>query len=193
MNSCILMARIVNGPELRFTSDGQTPVANVLLEFDALKPSDPPQRLKATGWRGLAEELNQNYQVGDQVIVQGSLRMDSFDRPEGFKEKRAELTISKIYKQAAGTSFQSLSEPAPSDYAYSEPAYSGGNSNYSGNNSGNNYAGSPYGDSARPDNVVPMENYSRPLSEPSPVAAPSQPPSQTPAPLSDDDLDNIPF
>lgn len=176
------MARIVKGPELRFTSDGQTPVANMLLEFDALKPSDPPQRLKAVGWRGLAEELNQNYQVGDQVIVQGSLRMDSFDRPEGFKEKRAELTISKIYKQAAGMSFQSLDTPASSDNAYAGNAYPD-----------NAYSGSAPMDNARPDNVVPMENYSRPLSEPSPAAAPAPAPSPAPSTLSDDDLDNIPF
>lgn len=35
--------------------------------------------------------------VGDRLILEGRLKMDTIDRPEGFKEKRAELVVSRFY------------------------------------------------------------------------------------------------
>ncbi|MGB0561118.1 MAG: single-stranded DNA-binding protein [Spirulinaceae cyanobacterium] len=164
MNSCILMARIVQAPERRMTPDGNSVLSSMLVEFPGSRDTDPPQRLKAVGWGNLAEDIHQNYQVGDWVILQGNLRMNTVDRPEGFKEKRAELSISRIYRQTPGMSFQST-EMGASDYSPS--------------------------DSFANDNVVPMESYNRaPAPEPAP-AAPA--PSPAPAALSEDDLDNIPF
>ncbi|NEP47384.1 MAG: single-stranded DNA-binding protein, partial [Moorea sp. SIO3C2] len=33
MNSCILMAQIIQDPELRYTSDNQTPLTQMLVQF----------------------------------------------------------------------------------------------------------------------------------------------------------------
>ncbi|MDJ1176034.1 single-stranded DNA-binding protein [Roseofilum capinflatum] len=96
MNSCILMAQIIQDPQLRYTPD-ETPVTEMLVEFSAVRAEDPPHKLKVVGWGNLATEIAQGYHQGDQVILQGSLRMNTFDRPEGFKEKRAELVVSRIY------------------------------------------------------------------------------------------------
>ncbi|NEO86067.1 MAG: single-stranded DNA-binding protein [Spirulina sp. SIO3F2] len=166
MNSCILMARIVEAPVRRMTPDGQSVLADMFVEFDSLRDTDPPQRLRAVGWGNLAEDINQNYQVGDVVILQGSLRMSTFDRPEGFKEKRAELNISKIYKQAPGMGFQANSLPTA---GYGQP---------------DNVV--PMGNYSRPPEPAPMPA--------APVAPPPAPaPAPAPSTLSDDDLDNIPF
>jgi single-stranded DNA-binding protein len=40
------------------------------------------------------------------VVIEGRLSMNTIDRPEGFKEKRAELTASRIYKLGADTDFE---------------------------------------------------------------------------------------
>ena len=96
MNNCILMAEIVQEPQLRYTPDN-VPVAEMLVQFPGLRQEDSPATLKVVGWRGLAEEIQNQYHEGDRVVVEGSLRMSLFERPEGFREKRAELTLQRIH------------------------------------------------------------------------------------------------
>ncbi len=105
MNSCILMAQIIKEPELRYTTDNQLPTSQMLVQFPSLKPEDSPATLRVVGWGDLATEIKENFHEGDQVIIQGRLQMNSIDRPEGFKEKRAELSVSKIYKVGETTGF----------------------------------------------------------------------------------------
>ena len=97
MNSCILMAKIIRSPELRYTQDNQTPIAQMLVEFDGPRPDDPPATLKVVGWGNMASEIQEQYNEGDRVVIVGRLSMNTVDRPEGFKEKRAELTVSQIH------------------------------------------------------------------------------------------------
>lgn len=104
MNTCILMAKIMSNPELRYTQDNQLPITQMLIEIDGLGPNDPPSTLKAVGWGNLASEIKDKYQEGDQVILKGRLSMRTFDNPEGFKEKRAELTVSHVYPLSPSTS-----------------------------------------------------------------------------------------
>jgi single-strand DNA-binding protein len=101
MNSCILMARITRTPEIRYTQDNQRPLAQMLVEFDGIRPDDPPTSLKVVGWGKLADEIQQNYAEGDRVIIEGRLRMNTIERQEGFKEKRVELTASRVHKVSA--------------------------------------------------------------------------------------------
>jgi len=98
MNSCVVMAEIVDEPQLRYTLDDLTPVAETMVQFPGLRDEDRPSVLKLVAWGNLAQELQDQYHVGDRVIVEGRLGMISFDRPEGFKDKRAELTASRLHK-----------------------------------------------------------------------------------------------
>lgn len=106
MNSCILMAQIIQDPELRYTSENQTPIAQMLVQFPALRAEDPPTTLKVVGWGNFATEIKENYVAGDRVIIEGRLNMNTIERPEGFKEKRAELTASRIHKLGDDTLFE---------------------------------------------------------------------------------------
>ncbi|WP_309228854.1 single-stranded DNA-binding protein [Microcoleus sp. FACHB-831] len=112
MNNCILMAEIVKDPELRYTSDNQTEIAEMHVEFPGLKADDPPALLKVVGWRNLAREIKQRYKKGDRVIIEGRLSMNTIDRREGFKEKRAELTASRIHKIGADTEIEARESSA---------------------------------------------------------------------------------
>ncbi len=102
MNSCILMVEIVQDPQLRYTSDNQMAIADMLVQFPGLRAEDPPATLKVVGWGNLATEIQQNYHQGDRAIIEGRLSMNTIDRPEGFKEKRAELTVQKIHPLGDG-------------------------------------------------------------------------------------------
>lgn len=100
MNSCILMAEILQAPQLRYTQD-QTAIAEMFVQFPALKAEEKPATLKVVGWRNLAQEMQERYQQGDRVVIEGRLGMITVTLPDGAKEKRAELTASRIYSLGA--------------------------------------------------------------------------------------------
>jgi single-stranded DNA-binding protein len=93
----MLMADIVQPPQLRYTSDNQTPVAEFVVQFPGLREGDPPAQMKVVGWGNLAQDIQQNYRAGQRVLLEGRLSMNVVDRPEGFKEKQAEMTVQRIY------------------------------------------------------------------------------------------------
>ncbi len=126
MNSCILMAEIVQAPELRYTSDTQTPIAEMFVEFPGLRAEDPPARLKVVGWGNLAQEIQEGFHVGDRVVLEGRLGMNTVDRPEGFKEKRAELTVQRIHSLGADTTLEASTAMAVPTGAASPPHSSAG-------------------------------------------------------------------
>ncbi len=103
MNSCVLMADIIQEPQLRYTADNLA-VTEMLVQFpNSIRPEDPPATLKVVGWGNMASEIQQNYHEGDRVILVGRLGMNTIERPEGFKEKRAELTVQQIQNVGKGT------------------------------------------------------------------------------------------
>ncbi|MFW6264279.1 MAG: single-stranded DNA-binding protein [Cyanobacteriota bacterium] len=172
MNSCILMARIVQAPELRLTQENLA-VTQMLVEFDSMKPDDPPSTLKVVGWGNLANDIKENYVEGEQVVIQGRLSMNVFER-DGLKEKRAELIASRIHK--VGSSMARAATPMSS--TPTTPAQSSSN-------------------------VVPFDSYNKPATpEPtySPLDTPVTPESPESVPVStpnpnpaNQDLDDIPF
>jgi single-stranded DNA-binding protein len=109
------MAEIITDPQLRYTQDNQMAIAEMEVQFPGLRPEDPPAKLKVIGWGNLAQDIVQKYHAGEQVVIEGRLSMNTFDRPEGFKEKRAELTASKLYSLAiTGQGSEAASTAAPS-------------------------------------------------------------------------------
>jgi single-stranded DNA-binding protein len=123
MNSCVLLAEIIQEPQLRFTADNLE-VTEMIVQFpNSQKPEDAPATLKVVGWGNLAKEIQQNYHQGDRVILVGRLGMHTIERPEGFKEKRAELTVQQI--QSVGSDFNLNALPArqPAPVASRPPEY----------------------------------------------------------------------
>lgn len=100
MNSCILLVKVLQNPELRYTQDTQTPVTDLLVEFEGDREGDAPSTLKVVGWGNLATEIQQTYHEGDRLMVEGRLTMRTIDRPDGLKEKKAELVANRIYALA---------------------------------------------------------------------------------------------
>jgi single-strand DNA-binding protein len=114
MNSCILMAEIVQEPQLRYTSDNQTPITEMIVQFPGLRDDDPLATMKVVGWGNLAQEIQERFHEGDRVIIEGRLSMNTLDRPEGFKEKRAELTAQKIHSVSGDVVTSTPASPATS-------------------------------------------------------------------------------
>lgn len=117
------MAEVIKNPEIRYTQDGQMPIAEMLVQFAGLRAEDPSETLKVVGWGNLAQQIQEQFHEGDRVVIEGRLGMNTIDRPEGFKEKRAELTATRIHNVATtesiggtdsgGSSSSSSSSPRP--------------------------------------------------------------------------------
>lgn len=113
MNSIVLMAELLTDPELRRTPDNQSSIASFLVQFAGSRAEEAPYRIKVVGWNNLADEIVANYHKGDQVVVEGRLRMDTVDRGT-YKEKRTELIAQRVHGLAGVSSSSTAS--APSSY-----------------------------------------------------------------------------
>ena len=134
MNQCLLEVEVIEAPQVRYTQDNQTPVAEMAVQIEGLRPDDPPGQLKVVGWGSLAQDLQNRVQVGQRLVLEGRLRMNTVTRQDGVKEKRAEFTLSRLHPLAGagGASFGAApgaSAPgqasSPQEFSAS-PAQSGG-------------------------------------------------------------------
>ncbi len=112
MNHCVLEVDVLQAPTLRYTQDNQTPIAEMEVGFDALRPDDPRGQLKVVGWGNLAQDLQNRVQVGQRLLIEGRLRMNTVPRQDGTKEKRAEFTLARLHPVSDGASSPSPGQPA---------------------------------------------------------------------------------
>ena len=125
MNHCLLEVEVLEAPQVRYTQDNQTPVAEMAVQMDGLRPDDPPAQLKVVGWGNLAQELQNRVQVGQRLMLEGRLRMNTVTRPDGVKEKRAEFTLARLHAIGAGAPAPASSSgpgPGPAPPASRAPA-----------------------------------------------------------------------
>jgi|TARA_B100001175_G_scaffold57909_1_gene46748 single-stranded DNA-binding protein len=113
MNQCVLEVEVIDAPTVRYTQDNQTPIAEMSVRFDALRDGDPPSELKVVGWGNLAQELQNRVQVGQRLLIEGRLRMNTVPRGDGMKEKRAEFTLARLHPIGASTTSSSTANSAP--------------------------------------------------------------------------------
>jgi single-stranded DNA-binding protein len=99
----LLEVEVLEAPQVRYTQDNQTPVAEMAVQMDGLRPDDPPGQLKVVGWGNLAQDLQNRVQVGQRLVVEGRLRMNTVTRQDGVKEKRAEFTLARLHALGAAT------------------------------------------------------------------------------------------
>ncbi len=111
MNSIVLMAEVLTDPELRRTPDNQSSIASFLVQFAGGRAEDAPYRIKVVGWNSLADEMVEKYHKGDQVVVEGRLRLDTVDRGT-YKEKRTELIAQRVHSfGVSGSTTNNASSP----------------------------------------------------------------------------------
>ena len=119
VNHCLLEVEVLEAPQVRYTQDNQTPVAEMAVQFDGLRPDDPPGQLKVVGWGSLAQDLQNRVQVGQRLMVEGRLRMNTVTRQDGVKEKRAEFTLSRLHPVGGSSAGAPMAASAPAPMAAS--------------------------------------------------------------------------
>ena len=98
MNHCLIQAVINSAPQMRYTKESQTPIAEMIVNFKGLRSEDPTRDLKIIGWGNIAQEMIDELKEGQNIVIEGRLKMNSVTRKDGTKEKQPELTASKIHK-----------------------------------------------------------------------------------------------
>lgn len=88
MNQCLLEVEVLEAPKIRYTQDNQTPIAEMSVRLEGLRPEDPAGELKVVGFGSLAQDLQNRVVVGQRLVVEGRLRMNTVARPDGVKEKK---------------------------------------------------------------------------------------------------------
>jgi single-stranded DNA-binding protein len=113
VNHCVLEVDVLEAPQVRYTQDNQTPVAEMLVQIDGLRPDDPPGQLKVVGWGNLAQDLQNRVQPGQRLVLEGRLRMSTVTRQDGVKEKRAEFTLARLHPLGTAGAPPTPQPPAP--------------------------------------------------------------------------------
>ena len=98
MNHCLIQAVINSAPQMRYTKEDQIPIAEMIVNFKGLRNEDPTRDLKIIGWGNIAQEMVDELEEGQNIVVEGRLKMNSVTRKDGTKEKQPELTASKIHQ-----------------------------------------------------------------------------------------------
>ena len=129
MNHCLLEAEVVQAPKTRYTQDNKTPIAEMEVRFAGLRADDTPGQIKVIGWGNLAQEIQNSLEVGQKLVLEGRLRMNTLPRQDGTKEKRAELTLSRFHPLSNDSDSQRVKQdlpptnkPIPTDRAPEENA-----------------------------------------------------------------------
>ena len=97
MNHCLIQAVINSAPEMRYTKENQTPIAEMIVNIKGLRNEDPDRELKVLGWGNIAQGMIDELKEGQNIVLEGRLRMNTVTRKDGTKEKQPELTASKIH------------------------------------------------------------------------------------------------
>ena len=97
MNHCLIQGVINNAPQMRYTKENKTPIAEMTVNFKGLRDEDPFRELKVLGWGTIAQEMVEELKQGQSIVIEGRLRMNSVTRKDGTKEKQTELTASRIH------------------------------------------------------------------------------------------------
>ncbi len=114
------MAEVLTDPELRRTPDNQSSIASFLVQFAGGRADDAPYRIKVVGWNNLADEIVEKYHKGDQVVVEGRLRIDTVDRGT-YKEKRTEVVAQRVYGISGAAMTASAGSNSSSTVTTSQP------------------------------------------------------------------------
>lgn len=130
MNTAMIGGTVSTAPQMRYTTDNQTPIAEFTFTVPGLKEEDQPTDIKAVIWGNKAQDAHSQIQPGQAIVLQGRLSMRVVERPEGFKEKQAEMTVSQWFLSfddmtGALTGWAppaTTAQPQPAAVAASQPA-----------------------------------------------------------------------
>ncbi|MGI5876612.1 MAG: single-stranded DNA-binding protein [Dethiobacteria bacterium] len=100
LNKVILIGRLAQEPELRYTATEGTAVTNFNLAverpFTNQKGEKEADFIRIVTWRKLAENCSTYLSKGSKVAVEGRLQIRSFEDREGIRRNVAEVVANNV-------------------------------------------------------------------------------------------------
>ena len=94
-NVCILKGRLCREPELTTTSSGMS-VCRIRLAVPRRDNQSGTDFVTCTAFRNQAEFLNKYFSKGQEILVQGNLRINQWEGGDGIKREACEVLINNI-------------------------------------------------------------------------------------------------
>lgn len=129
LNKIILMGRLGQDPEVRYTQSG-TPMASFSLAVDRdfvdqATGRRPTDWIEVAAWNAKAKFVQQYFRKGQLAVVEGRLQIRDWTDKEGAKRRTAEVVADQIYFAGAKTAppsegnanERSLPEPPAQEFA----------------------------------------------------------------------------
>ena len=109
INKTILQGRLTRDVESRSTQAGIAVASFTVAWSEKYKETETKCFLDCTAWRATAEFVSKYFAKGQEILVEGKLRTDSWeDKDTGAKRSSIKLDVDKVHfcgsKQGGGTS-----------------------------------------------------------------------------------------
>ena len=95
MNKVILVGRLAQDPEVRYTQSGKA-VASFNLAVNRYGQKDSADFIPIVAWEKLAEVIGNNLKKGAQVLVEGRMQVRSYETQEGQKRRATEVIVQNV-------------------------------------------------------------------------------------------------
>lgn len=98
MNKVILVGRLTQDPEVRYTQSGKAVASFTLAVNKRVAPGAHPEAdfIPIVAWERLAETCGNNLMKGHRVLVEGRLQIRSYEANDGQKRRVAEVVLQSM-------------------------------------------------------------------------------------------------
>ena len=94
-NLCVLKGRLCKYPELSTTSSGMS-VCRIRIAVPRRDKQSGTDFVTCTAFKNQAEFLNKYFSKGQEILIQGSLRINQWEGDDGIKREGCEVLINNI-------------------------------------------------------------------------------------------------
>ena len=94
-NLCVLKGRLCKNPELSTTTSGMS-VCRIRLAVPRRDSQSGTDFVTCTAFKNQAEFLNKYFSKGQEILIQGSLRINQWEGDDGIKREGCEVLINNI-------------------------------------------------------------------------------------------------
>ena len=94
-NLCVLKGRLCKNPELSTTTSGMS-VCRIRLAVPRRDKQSGTDFITCTAFKNQAEFLNKYFSKGQEILIQGSLRINQWEGDDGVRREACEVLINNI-------------------------------------------------------------------------------------------------
>ena len=95
MNLCVFKGRLCKNPELSTASSGMS-VCRIRIAVQRRDKQSGTDFITCTAFKNQAEFLNKYFSKGQEILVQGNLRINQWEGDDGVKREGCEVLINNI-------------------------------------------------------------------------------------------------